>query len=817
MVIEQNKIRHPMLKVFLTASMLYLISLIPLLILSKGVFLWTGDFNFQSIPFVERIHRMLHSSEGLPAYDWNSFLGMDFLTGYSEFLFSPFNWILYLLPYRIVPYATTFVMAIKIGAAGAAAYLYCRQYVRTDRSAFICGILYALSSFQLFNMVYHFSDRYFLFPLTLYAFDQLIVRRKPLAFGLLIAYNCLMSCYLCWIFCVNILLYYIIRTVTGSFPKLTLRLFLRALLETVCGVCGGTMTMLPGMMILSHNSRVSNTIFGHSLLAYETPGVILRIIQSMFLPPDLCRCGFYFKDDQLSLSPPTLYLPLFGIVCVVYLWRRNKMAWYSVLLTACAVIGSIPLLNSIFSLFNLNYYARWCFLPLLIMILMTGMYLDDFSAHDPKPELIGCSVVLGFWILYGVYSVFFEEPMHFSELKHYWFMAVVIAAAGMGVLYLLYHPYPKLKQISPAHLGKITCIFCTLPFLAQSWMLTEENIYEFIPNIRSVVWNDFEPVELERDTFYRTSSCIQPMLNSGMRWDYPSLSCFNSMIPPEAADFFDSLDLVCRQNAILSDADYALCSFLSVKYELYFNTPNPGGVEVNPKDVRLDFEGFEKETAFHRYIPLRNTAYIPMGYTFDYYYCTGEKETAETVSEQDRMIEYLNIMAKGDSDEPELPTDSGSRQKLLLKAIWLTEEQVEKYGSLLEELPQSLAEDTSVETYYKDCKARAESACYEFTPNSKGFTARIALPKKNLVFFSVPYNDGFTACVDGNPVEIEKVFSGLCAVCVPQGDHSIEFRYELPGLRTGVLVSAVSVGILLLYTAADLLLKQKRRKQDTAQ
>ena len=91
------------------------------------------------------------------------------------------------------------------------------------------------------------------------------------------------------------------------------------------------------------------------------------------------------------------------------------------------------------------------------------------------------------------------------------------------------------------------------------------------------------------------------------------------------------------------------------------------------------------------------------------------------------------------------------------------------------------------------------------------------MSRDNLVFFSVPYNKAFTAYVDGSPVEIERVFNGLSAVYVPQGDHSISFRYEIPGFKIGCMVTAGAAGVLIIYTAADLILKRRlRRKEKTA-
>lgn len=66
-----------------------------------------------------------------------------------------------------------------------------------------------------------------------------------------------------------------------------------------------------------------------------------------------------------------------------------------------------------------------------------------------------------------------------------------------------------------------------------------------------------------------------------------------------------------------------------------------------------------------------------------------------------------------------------------------------------------------------------------------GFNAKIDLDKDNLVFFSVPYDDGWSAKVNGQDVEIEKVDYGFMAVLCPAGSNDIQFTYETKGLFLG--------------------------------
>ena len=88
---------------------------------------------------------------------------------------------------------------------------------------------------------------------------------------------------------------------------------------------------------------------------------------------------------------------------------------------------------------------------------------------------------------------------------------------------------------------------------------------------------------------------------------------------------------------------------------------------------------------------------------------------------------------------------------------------------------------------------------YYFNQTNDGFECKILLNQANLVFFSVPYDEGFTAYVNGVETEIEKVNYGLCAVYVPAGDNEIVFDYHTPYLNTGILLTVAGWAVWLGY------------------
>lgn len=74
------------------------------------------------------------------------------------------------------------------------------------------------------------------------------------------------------------------------------------------------------------------------------------------------------------------------------------------------------------------------------------------------------------------------------------------------------------------------------------------------------------------------------------------------------------------------------------------------------------------------------------------------------------------------------------------------------------------------------------------TGSTLSCSVRIEEPAE-LVYFSVPYSAGWSAFIDGQPVEIQRANVGFMGVLADEGEHRIELRYETPGLAAGALLS----------------------------
>lgn len=793
------------IKAFFYGFLIFIISFIPILLVSEGRYFVFGDYSVQNIPFWHYVIDCWRN--GWPLYDMKSDLGMNFIGSYSYYgLTSPFILLGLLVPKSILIYAMTFINAIIFGTASLGACLYCKRYTKKDSSALICGLLYAFSGAQVFNLVFQFSDSIAIFPFLLLSFDLLVKERKSFVFAVTLMLAGFINYFFLWSDCLFIAIYFFVKLAKKEY-RLDIKLFFKIAFEIIIGIGITAFILLPTFFSLMSVRKVGFTIFDTNMLLHDEPTTILRVIQSMILPPDLCRNGSLFSSTALDCNSVAMYIPLFGVIGFICVLLKNKREWYSYLLYACAVFVAIPLLNSTFVMFNINFYARWLFMPLLIMIMMTGKFIDDFENYHIKKPIIICVVLIALMTGYGAYRVF---SIKFDGMLRQFIFCIAFALMNLAILYQIRYSDKK-SFISKENLVKLVCICCCVSMFSSTFFIAMHNYWEEADKELAKVTNDGNEIVIEDDEFFRTTTWSAYLSNGNMIWNLPSICQYNSVTPNSLSEFWHSLGIDKIAYIELFNDDYPVATFLSCKYDLYYNSLLSGDVFVEPENVPYRAEGYNQKFVNNRYIVYENENFIPMGFTYDYYINkstienTGENVisdfTDDVYQAEEGVFDNVSIVRKERKNK-----EIFEREMLLLKGIWLNDEQIEKYKDILSELPQSLRNDISAQAYVNDCKNRQAQAGYYFEPTKNGFISKINLEKDNLVFYSVAYDNNFTAYVDGKETEIEEVFNGMCAVMVEKGDHTIEFRYNVKGLTEGIVISltcaALFIGYILAYIVA---------------
>lgn len=117
-----------------------------------------------------------------------------------------------------------------------------------------------------------------------------------------------------------------------------------------------------------------------------------------------------------------------------------------------------------------------------------------------------------------------------------------------------------------------------------------------------------------------------------------------------------------------------------------------------------------------------------------------------------------------------------------------------------------------MENYPAQIEALREEPLENIEFSANRITGTVDLSKNKILCISIPYSKGWSAKVDGQPVEILRGNIMFMAIPLEAGYHEIEFYYFTPGLKLGIACSLTS-GIIV---AIMLIRNRKRRKAEGA-
>ena len=768
----------------LTAAIFFL----PFYILDGGFFHYAGDFNSQQISFYRYMNGFVKGAgypdsafAGAPrnTFSWATDLGSGVMNAYSFYLYgSPFFWLSVLLPQSWLPYMMVPLLVLKFGVAGGGAYLYLRRYVKNANYAVLGACLYALSGFAVYNVFFnHFVDVVALFPYLLWALDEAIYEDRHGLFAFWVAVN-LLNNYFFFVGQVIFLCIYFVCKLSARDFRLTGRKFGQLLWESVLGVAMGCLLLFPAVLSLLQNPRTIDLSSGWGFLTYSKVQQYLAILLSWILPPDSPYLTSVWSEGVIKWTSMTAYLPLCSLAGAMAYWRSRKADSKKRIVAVCAVCALVPVLNSAFYALNSSYYARWYYMPTLILAAMTVNALED-----PDVDLDAPARGIG-WIMLAA-LVFAVVPVR-DDATETWSFGVLknpgqfFAVLGFGLLGLWLYRYlcgrwrqdSRFVQRMTAAVLVFACVFAMVHIgigKFGQWH-TDSDLVEQDTNAL-LLKNDLPEGDYRIDT-YKIHD------NIGMWLDKSCLQYFGSTAAPSILSFYPGLGVKRDVRSEPEITNYALRGLLSVEYLI--TTPEKRESFEDEADAGWTYLADVDDYALYH-----NDNYVPMGFTYDYYVTEATYETS---------IKTL-------------------RSNLLMRALVLEDEDAAQYGKYLTELPDEMLEDLHYDSYTQDCADRRARSCSVFQMNNAGFHAEIALDKANLVFFSVPYDDGFTAYVNGEKADILRVDEGLMAVLCPAGANSIDFVYQAAGLSASRVVTAVAIPVWVVYVAY--FVRRKRRSTGT--
>lgn len=602
---------------FLLSFLVGCLMFLPITILEKGLFFIGSDFNLQQMIFGEVMNYSL--KEGSYLWTWFNDLGSDFIGAFSFYnLFSPFNVFTYLFPARWYPYLCSFLTIVKFGVGGLTSYLFLKRYVKNKKLVLLGSLLYSFSGFQFTNMLFHYYDSVVLFPLLLYALDNLIYDNRKGYFALTVSLLAFTNWFMFIGEVVFVVIYYIVKVICKSYV-FDLKKFFNILLEGVLGTLLASVVLVPSLFFTISNPRISNSFTLSSSLKYSSLINYIEIFRAFFFPSEVMTPRAYL--DTANYASVDLYLPFVGSVLAISYSISKKKSWISILMFTCIFFMLVPILNSSFFLFTTSYYARWFYMPTLVLALLSIKCIEENISI--KSGTIISFLSLGVMILsYFVLKYRYPEVEYIHDIK-YLIMMISFMIINLVILILIYKSKNRLK-----YLFIFTILFVGI------W--SNYSIYKYRCNSLEYNKRYYNYIhsykEIKFDDLVRTNSFTGCFSNQGLIFKNGNLLSFNTNMEGSAFEFYNSVDyrrLV--STSILVDSP--LNQFLSVKYF------------ISCTDEEKDDYKLYKDTK--NYKIYLNDNYKEMGFVFNKY--ISNKEFLEKSTEEKYNI--INSMIILDDEQ----------------------------------------------------------------------------------------------------------------------------------------------------------------------
>lgn len=766
------------LKAFFLGLGLSFLVFIPFIVVDGGRFLFYGDFNVQQVPFYRLAHDAVRS--GNMGWSHTTDLGANFIGSYSFYVLgSPFFWLTIPFPSEWVQYLMGPLLILKFACATLTGFIYVRRYVKNPDSALVAGVLYAFSGFSIYNIFFnHFHEAIVFFPLLLAALDEYMATRRRGLFALAVCVCCVVNYYFFVGQVTFTVIYFFLRIICKSW-KLSLKDFLLLALEAVLGLGLSCVLLVPSVMTVLQNYRTSEYINGWNAVLYNNVQRYLHILSCFFFPPDLPARPNVTPDSGSKWASLGAWLPLFGMTGVIGWLQMRRKHWLKKFLWILFLMALVPFLNASFQMMNSAYYARWYYMLTLMMAMATVLALENDRINWKRSIIWTVTITLAIALVVGFMPTF--ETVDGTETVSYGLEAyptrfwsyVAISLVSIAAVVYLFCFCRKNKKIfyRSTLIGlSLISVFYSIFFIALGKTQSEYTWDHLIPySLNGGKDVDLPDLQECRSDFYESLD------NAGMFWEIPTIQAFHSVVPGSIMEFYDSIGVPRDVGSRPTVDHYAIRGLLSVHW--LFDDDHDDTYFAGEDMADPSMPGFAYYGNSNGFDIWENLYYIPMGFSYDYYITRSE----------------YNALSEGSENA------IGDRELALLRAVVIEDDRAQYYDGILEHLPEDMR-TFNEELYLQDCQERAATSCTSFNYTNTGFTAQVDTNRERLIFFSVPYESGWSATVNGQSVPIERVNVGFMAVTVPQDENvTVEFTYHTPGLSLGFIITLISLALLVAY------------------
>ncbi|HFI0452232.1 TPA: YfhO family protein [Streptococcus suis] len=843
--------------IFTKKSNYYLLAfLIPLGIISlvlafQGI--WFGsnttilasDGFHQYVIFNQTLRNTLHG-DGSLFYTFTSGLGLNFYALSSYYLGSFLSPLVFFFDLQSMPDALYLVTIVKFGLIGLSTYYSLKGiYQKIDSVwALFLSTSYSLMSFSTSQLeINSWLDVFILIPIILLGLHRLMEGKNQMIYYVALTCLFVQNYYFGYMTAIFLTLWTLVQL--SWLEKQRINVFLNFTVVSILSALSSLFMLLPTYLDLKTHGETFTKI------------VNLKTEDSWYL--DFFAKNLVGSFDTTKFgSIPMIYVGLLPLLLTILFFTLKEIKWrvklsYALLLATILASFYLQPLN----LFWQGMHAPNMFLYRYAWVLSTVLiYLAaETSIRLKQISLKNFYGVIVFLTLGFLLTFFFREQYAFLEDVN--FLLTLEFLILYSILFLLLFRH----RLSAKWIATIFLLFGLFEIsihthyqvqgLSQEWHFPSRSNYEEkLTDIDNLV----KTAKSDNTSFYRTERLLPQTGNDSMKYNYNGISQFSSIRNRASSSVLDklgfrsdgtNLNLRYQNNTIIAD------SLFGIKYNLATLDPNKFGFSLykSSDTINLYENSFNqglailtnqvyKDVKFTNLTLDNQTNFLNQlsGLNHKYYYSIpissvqnatelGNRITVNKATEEtNATVSYTLTIPSNSQVYLNLPKITFSNESSKKVVITVNNQSSEftldnafsffNVGSFSEEqvvqvdihFPENNQVSFDKPQFYRiDLLAFQEAATVlkekQVVTKAEGNKVTVDFETENeaSLLFTLPYDKGWKATIDGKPVSIQKAQNGFMKVDVKPGQTQAILTFTPQGFSIGMILSISAICIFIGY------------------
>lgn len=806
------------------------------------------DFWHQYYPFLRLLHEKLQNGGSL-LYTWDSGLGTNWIATAAYYAASPLNLLTAAVPDSLLRDAVTIVLLLKVGFAGLFFAMFLRgTFRRGDFSICLFSLMYALCSYILgyyWNIIW--LDTVALLPLVVLGLVYLVRDGRYRLYILSLALSLVTNYYIGMFTCIFSVIAFLCLLVFYVRPR---QLAGRIGAMAAASLMGGALAaivILPTYYALQLTYSVNN-VFPSAVEFYHNWRTLLANMISFHAPTA--------KDGLPNLACGVLALVLAGPFLRSGKIRiREKIA--AILVLAFLLIScSCNILNYIWHGFHFPNMLPYRFSFLCSFVLLTLAYRAFVLVLEEQQTIWDSIAMLAAAVAFFLISYSVQE-------NHAVLYTLAIAILYTLVL-LLYLRKVLNRRLMYAALS-VVLAFEMYENVRMGTETVGSSDYPSYPAQADSVEDMLDEIAAQDDTpFYRTELAAWYTLNDPALYGYHGLSQFSSMANEDVTAWMRALGLPASEAGnryYYGGGSPVTNMFTGIRYLISRSASlqdSYGWELIGSNDGAYAYRNrFDLPVGFVTDASLAEYMCMPNGNPFDsqnklFQLATGIDTPLFTKVEVD-SVSYTgatatmngygsyNYQIDSEADTHRLQYNYRMPRNAVLygymNAANCTSISLSRNGGFLKSYSMSTqpylfplgqtsgTDEIGVSALLKPDSVSGNVTLYVYALNEdvleQGYaklaegsvtvtdfadtelTCTVDAKTDGLCYFSIPYEAGWQAEVDGEPVEAQAVGNAMLALSMNAGKHTVTLHYCPKGFAVGAALTGGTVLLLLVLAIVE--------------